>query len=98
MSRMRFSGKKIAFLFVLFMLVRQRNRKKKQNEKGPNNPIKIGILKVVIQKWKEVKNGFFFGKKCLTLFVSGREKKAHFRAHYLFCSFFAQNSANQEKL
>ena len=29
------------------------------------------------QKW-------LFGKNCLTLFVSGREKNAHFRAHYLF--------------
>ena len=29
-----------------------------------------------------------FGKHCLTLFVSGREKNAHFRAHYLFCPIF----------
>ena len=30
-----------------------------------------------IKKWT-------FSKNCLTLFVSGREKNAHFRAHYLF--------------
>ena len=30
-----------------------------------------------LQKW-------IFSKNCLTLFVSGREENAHFRAHYLF--------------
>ena len=35
---------------------------------------------------KNVKNQkkWIFSKNCLTLFVSGREKNAHFRAHYLF--------------
>ena len=37
---------------------------------------------MVIQKYEKSKKGFF--KNCLTLFVSGREKNAHFRAHYLF--------------
>ena len=32
--------------------------------------------------WK-IKNGFCFCKNCLTLFVSGREKNALCRAHYL---------------
>ena len=46
-----------------------------------------------IKKW-------IFSKNCLTLFVSGREKNAHFRAHYLFWPkfFLDQNSVNQEKL
>ena len=40
-----------------------------------------------------------FSKNCLALFVSGREKNAHSRAHYLFGAkyFFDQNSENQEK-
>ena len=33
---------------------------------------------------KNPKKKVFFCKACLTLFVSGREKNAHFRAHYLF--------------
>ena len=32
---------------------------------------------------RKIKKGIF-GKSCLTLFVSKREKNAHFRAHYLF--------------
>ena len=50
---------------------------------------------------KNVKNQkkWIFSKNCLTLFVSGREKNAHFRAHYLFWPiFFDQNSAKQETL
>ena len=45
------------------------------------------------QKW-------IFSKNCLTPFVSGREKNAHFRAHYLFWPkiILDQNSENQEKL
>ena len=48
---------------------------------------------------KNQKNGFL-AKNCLTLFVSGREKNAHLRAHYLFWPkiFLDQNSVNQEKL
>ena len=33
--------------------------------------------------WK-IKKKWIFSKNWLTLFVSGREKNAHFRAHYLF--------------
>ena len=32
----------------------------------------------------QMKRMDFFCKNCLTLFVSGREKNAHFRAHYVF--------------
>ena len=48
-----------------------------------------------------LKKKWIFSKNCLTLFVSGREKKnAHFRAHYLFWPtfFLDQNSAKQETL
>ena len=50
-------------------------------EKAKKNPIKIWFFKVVMQKCEKSKMDFF---NCLTLFVSGREKKTHFRAHYLF--------------
>ena len=51
------------------------------------NPIKIGFLRWSSKNVKNQKNDFC--KHCLTLFVSGREKNAHFRAHYLFWpSFF----------
>ena len=45
-----------------------------------------------IKKW-------IFSKNCLTLFVSGRDKNAHFRAHYLFWPkhFWAQNSVKTRK-
>ena len=85
MSKMRFSKRKLHFLFLSFLCWRNRNRKKKnkQNGKGPKNPIKIGFLR---WSFKNVKNQkkWIFSKNCLTLFVSGREKNAHFRAHYLF--------------
>ena len=83
---MRFSKRKLHFLFFPFLCWRPRNRKKKKNEngKGPKNPIKIGFFKVVMQKCEKSKK-WIFCKNWLTLFVSGREKKnAHFRAHYLF--------------
>ena len=38
---------------------------------------------MVIQKCEKSKK-WIFSKNWLTLFVSGREKNAHFRAHYLF--------------
>ena len=64
----------------------------------PQNPIKI-VFKVVIQKCEKSKNDFF-AKNCLTLFVSGREKKTHISCtrSALAKNFLAQNSANQEKL
>ena len=43
---------------------------------------------------------FFFQKLPDTICVRKGEKKAHFRAHYLFWPkfFLDQNSVNQEKL
>ena len=57
MSKMRFSKRKLHFLFLSFLCWRNRNRKKKnkQNGKKPKNPIKIGFFKVVIQKCEKSK-------------------------------------------
>ena len=64
-----------------------RNRKmKKWKWKRQKKPIKIGFLKVVIQNREKIKK-WILSKNCLT-FVSGREKNAHFRAHYLFWPIF----------
>ena len=79
---MRFSKRKLHFLFFSFLCWKNRNRKKKKKRKWkrPKNPIKIGFFfffKVVIQKCEKAKKRIF-SKNCLTLFVSGREKKSAF--------------------
>ena len=76
---MRFSKRKLHFLFFPFVCWRPRNRKnkKKENGKRQKNPIKIGFF----LRWscKNVKNQKrIFSKNWLTLFVSGREKKRAF--------------------
>ena len=74
------------FLFLSFLCCCKRNRKHKKKtkwKKAPPKPTKIVFFKVVIQKWEKWKT-CILSKNCLTLFVSGREKNAHFRAHYLF--------------
>ena len=75
---MRFSKRKLHFLFFPFWCWRPRNRKKKKikMEKGPKNPTKIVFFKVVMQNVKNKK--WIFSKNWLTLFVSGREKKRAF--------------------
>ena len=67
-------------------------------EKGPKF-YKNSVLKAWSSKMRKIKKGMFC-KNCLTLFVSGREKNTHFRAHYLFWPniFLDQNSENQEEL
>ena len=83
---MRFSKRKLHFLFFSFLCWKSRNRKKekkKKNMEKAKNTIKNRFFKVVIQKCEQ-KQKRIFSKTCLTLFVSGREKNAHFRAHYLF--------------
>ena len=82
---MRFSKRKLHFLFFLFYVRKiETEKRKKIKWKRPKNPIKIGFFRVAIQKCEKAKK-WIFSKNCLTLFVSGREKKkAHFRAHYLF--------------
>ena len=83
---MRFSKRKLHFLFFPFLCWRPRNRKKKKKRKWkrPKKPYKNRFFKVVMQKCEKSKK-WILCKNWLTLFVSGREKKnAHFRAHYLF--------------
>ena len=65
----------------------------------PKNPIKIGFLKVVIQKCERSKK-WIFSKNWLTLFVSGREKKRAFSCtlSVLAKFFLDQNSVKQETL
>ena len=69
-------------------------------EKRPKNPIKIVFFKVVIQKWKNEKNGFFSLQKLPDTICVRKEKNAHFRAHYLLWPkhLLDQNIQNQEKL
>ena len=74
MSQMRSPKRKLHFFH--FYVWRPKNRKKKkENGKGQKNPIKL-VFKVVIQKCEDQKG--IFTKNCLTLFVSGREKKRIF--------------------
>ena len=77
--------KKIAFLVFSFLCWRNRNKKKKKKKmEKTKKPYKNSFFKVVIQNCEKSKK-WIFSKNCLTLFVSGREKKnAHFRAHHLF--------------
>ena len=71
---MRFSKRKLHFLFFFPFYVRkiETEKRKKRKWKRPKNPIKIGLF----LRWssKNVKK-WIFSKNCLTLFVSGREKK-----------------------
>ena len=63
---MRFSKRKLHFLFFPFLCWRPRNRKKKKKKKRkwkrPKNPIKIGFFKVVMQKCEISKKHGFFAK------------------------------------
>ena len=98
---MRFSKRKLHFLFFPFLCWKNRNRKRKKKKrkwKRPKKPIKIGFFKVVIQKCEKAKK-LIFSKNCLTLFVLGREKNAHFRAQYLFWPkmFFGPKQCKSEK-
>ena len=92
--------KKIAFLVFVFFCVgeietEKRTTNKMEKAKKPN---KNRFFKVVIQKCEKAKK-WIFSKNCLTLFVSGREKSAHFRAHLFWPKLFlGPNSVNQEAL
>ena len=56
LSKMRFSKRKLHFLFFLFYVGKEKQKKEK-NKKGKiaKNPIKIGFFKVVIQKCEKSK-------------------------------------------
>ena len=97
-----FRKEKSHFIILSILCFCKKNKKRKQlNGRRPQKPIKLMFLRCSSKTEKNEKNGCF-NKTCLTLFVSGREKKnAHFRAHYLFWSknlFWDHNSENQEKL
>ena len=84
---MRFSKRKLHFLFFSFLCwkIETEKRKKKQKRENSKKPYKNRVF----LRWssKNVKNQkkMDFSKNCLTLFVSGREtKNAHFRCNYLF--------------
>ena len=82
--------KKIACFVFVFLCWRNRNRKKKNKQNGKaKKPYKNSffLFKVVIQKCEKSKK-WIFSKNCLTLFVSGREKK---RAFSCTLSGLAQN-------
>ena len=57
---MRFSERKLHFLFFPFLCWKNRNRKKKKKVKWqrPKNPIKIGFLRWSSKNVKNQKNGF----------------------------------------
>ena len=77
---MRFSkGKKdVLFFFFRFYAGKMETEKRKKRKwKRPKNPIKNRFFKVVIQNVKKQEK-WIFSKNCLTLFVSGREKKRAF--------------------
>ena len=72
--------KKIAFFVFVFLCWRNRNRKKKTNKmEKAKKPIQIGFLGGGHPKMSRIKKRWIFSNKnCLTLFVSGREKKRVF--------------------
>ena len=76
MSKMRFSKRKLHFLFLSFLCWRNRNRKKKEKEngKGKKHPIKIGFLKVVMQKCEKFQKVDFLQKLPDTICVRKGEK------------------------
>ena len=66
---MRFSKRKLHFLFFPFLCWRPRNSKKKKKRKWkrPKNPIKIGFFKVVMQKCEKSKKMDFLQKLADTI-------------------------------
>ena len=80
---MRFSERNLHFSFLCW---RNSNRKKRKKMEKAQTPYKSSVFWGHPKMWK-IKTMDFFGKSCLTLFVSGRGK-THFRAHYLFWAKF----------
>ena len=85
MSKMRFSKRKLHFLFFPFLCWKNRNRKKKKKENGKaKKPYKNRFfLRWSSKNVKKQKNGFLPKIAWHYLCQEGR-KNAHFRAHYLF--------------
>ena len=55
LSKMRFSKRKLHFLFFSFLCWKIETEKKNKKGKIAKNPIKIGFFKVVIQKCEKSK-------------------------------------------
>ena len=79
---MRFLKRKLHFCFCLFYVgeIETEKRKTTKWKKAPKNPIKIVFFKVVIQKCEKSRKRIF-NKNCLTLLVSGREKRTRIFVH-----------------
>ena len=70
---------KLHFFVFVFFCVGDRETEKEKMEKAKKtykNSVLKGALPIIKEKG-------FSSKTCLTLFVSGRVKNAHFSAHYL---------------
>ena len=79
MSKMRFSKRKLHFLFFPFLCWKNRNRKKKKNKmEKAKKPYKDRFFLRWSSKNVKKQKKWIFSKNCLTLFVSGREKKRAF--------------------
>ena len=87
MSKMRFSKRKLHFLFLSILCWRHRNRKKRK-WKRPINPIKIVFFEVVMQKCEKSKIMDILQKLPDTICVRKGEKK---RAFSCTLSVLAQN-------
>ena len=88
--------KNMHFLLLFFMLLQEKQKMEKAKKTYKNSV----FFKVVIQNEKNENNGFF-SRNCLTLFVSGGEKKRAFSCTLSVLAknvFLDQNSENQEKL
>ena len=100
MSKMRFSKRKLHFLFFPFLCWRNRNRKTKKKWKRPKKPKKNSVFKVVIQKCEKSKMDFL-QKLSDTMCVRKGEKTRIFVHTICFgqkINFLAQNSVDQETL
>ena len=101
MSKMRFSKRKLHFLFFLFYVgdLETEKRKKKKMEKA-KKPYKNRFFKVVMQKCEKSKKKDFLQKLADTICVRKGEKTRIFVHTICFGQKFfgAQNSVNQEKL
>ena len=76
---MRFSKRKLHFLFFPFLCWKNRNRKKKKKKmEKAKKPYKNRVFLRWSSKNVKKQKKWIFSKNCLTLFVSGREKKRAF--------------------
>ena len=74
---MRFSKRKLHFLFFPFLCWRPRNRKKKKKKmEKAKNPYKNRFFKVVMQKCEKSKKMDFLQKLADTICVRKGEKRA----------------------